>query len=143
MLEFCSKLTQDFIRNIARDLSTKINSNTFRSNKFNNRFQLGQEILCSFLENEMSFIDEDDQFRSSLITHLRKFCIHFSQQAKHERRKEFRLILHIRQTHNVDVTPLSFLSEKIFHIKRFLPEKTICPLLFQFQQFPHDDSHSC
>ena len=84
MLDFVAELSKYAVRNVCRVLCNKVNSNTLGSYKLNHLLNLLNEYAWHIREEEMRLIEEENDYRLLLISHLRKFL----KQLCHHPKKE-------------------------------------------------------
>src|SRR4028119_1313057 len=135
MLDSISQLPEDHLWNVQRALSYEINANALRSDQANDLLDFFLELARNIVEEQMRFVEEEDELRFGEITRLGHPLEQLGQQPEEERRVNLWRLHQLGCREDVYHSPSAGVGlHQVIQIECGLSEECVGPLSFEREE---------
>ena len=143
MLHPVAELASNLLRNVDRVLGYEKNADTLGPDQAHDLFNLVFQRLGRIVEQQMRFVEEENQLRFGRIADFRQGFEQFGEQPEQKGGIEFRAAHQLIGGENVDIAATLIVAfEEIVDFERRLAEKLASALAVQLQQLALDRANA-
>ena len=135
VLDAVAELAEDFFRDVERVLRDEIDADALRADQADDLFDLVGQRLRRIAEQQVGFVEEEDQLRLVEVAGFRQLLEQLGEQPEQEGRVERRRLHQLFGGQHVDdATAVLVDLHQVVDVEHRLAEEDVAALLFQRQQ---------
>ena len=143
MLHTVTQLAQNSLRNIGRTLGHEVDAHTLTADEANDLLNLVNHGLGGVVEEHVSLIEEEHEFRQIEVAHLRQSAVKFAHEPQQEGGVELGLEHELVGSKHIHDTLATLALQQVVDFKFGLAKEQVATLVLKPQKGALNGTYRC